>query len=169
MTPTPDLVEGSAAGTVDTPIGPLYVETTAAGVVRVGYRAGPTLAGSGPAAAHLADAVGEIDDYFAGRRTEFSVPLDWSTTTGFRAEVLRRVRQVPYGEVASYGEVAVMAGRPGAARAVGTTMANNPLPIFIPCHRVIRSGGELGNYGDDPQLKVWLLVHEGYLDPDDDD
>jgi methylated-DNA-[protein]-cysteine S-methyltransferase len=162
-------LRGVAADTVDTPIGPLYVRASDAGVAAIEFRAGPTADGSATAAAHLQQAVIELEQYFAGERTEFAVPLDWSGTAGFRAEVLRRLRRVPYGEVVSYGELAVLAGRPGAARAVGTTMAANPLPILIPCHRVIRSGGELGNYGNDPRAKVWLLVHEGYLEPDDDD
>jgi methylated-DNA-[protein]-cysteine S-methyltransferase len=155
--------------TVDTPIGPLHVQTSDAGVAAIEFRAGPATEGSAKAAAHLQQAVSELDEYFEGERTEFAVALDWSGTAGFRAEVLRRLRHVPYGEVVSYGELAVLAGRPGAARAVGTTMAGNQWPILIPCHRVIRSGGELGNYGNDPQAKVWLLVHEGYLEPDDDD
>jgi methylated-DNA-[protein]-cysteine S-methyltransferase len=158
-----------ASATIETPIGPLHVEATGRGVVHVGYGAGPACPGSAAADRHLAQALDEIGEYFAGARTRFSVPIDWSGSAGFRREVLRRVRAVPYGEVVSYGEVAALAGRPGAARAVGTTMANNPLPLLVPCHRVIRSGGELGHYGNDPELKVWLLVHEGYLDSDPDD
>jgi methylated-DNA-[protein]-cysteine S-methyltransferase len=170
---TPDLDEGEGAGgaaqTVDTPIGPLYVEATEVGVAAIGFRSGPARSGPPAAVAKLRRAAAELTEYFGGDRAEFSVPLDWSATSGFRLEVLRRLRQVPFGEVVSYGELAALAGRPGAARAVGTTMAHNPLPIVVPCHRVIRSGGELGRYGNDPELKVWLLVHEGYLQPEGDD
>ena len=87
--------------------------------------------------------------------------LDRSERRGFRGEVLAALETVPYGETVSYGELAGMAGRPLASRAVGTAMATNPLPLVVPCHRVIAAGGRLGGYGPGPALKVQLLELEG--------
>jgi methylated-DNA-[protein]-cysteine S-methyltransferase len=107
--------------------------------------------------------VGALDDYFAGVRLEWSaeeIPWDELGVSPFERAVYEALLTVPAGQVVSYGELAEMAGRPRAARAVGTAMATNPLPIIIPCHRVVRSDGSLGNYGDDPRLKPLLLEHE---------
>jgi methylated-DNA-[protein]-cysteine S-methyltransferase len=106
-----------------------------------------------------------LDDLFAGRRTAVDVPLDLDGIAGFRRTVLETLaREVGWGETVSYGELAAMAGRPGAARAVGTIMASNPLPFVIPCHRVIAAGGRIGGYGGGREavgIKRALLAREG--------
>lgn len=158
-------MSGAASSTISTPIGLLTLEATDLGLRSVGFGRG-TGARSTPseeAACQLALAERQLHEYFDGRRTSFDLSLDWSATTGFHRVVLQELLSVPYGEVVTYGELAARVGRPRAARAVGGAMAANPLPVVVPCHRVIRSGGVLGNYGDDPRKKVWLLGHEGYL------
>lgn len=154
----------SALATIATPIGPLTLEATDSGLRSVTFgRAGRARSGSPAAARQLALAQRELREYFAGERSSFDVPLDWPAMTPFRRAVLGELVSVSYGEVVTYGELASRVGRPGAARAVGSAMAANPLAVVVPCHRVIRSGGVLGNYGDDPRKKVWLLSHEGSL------
>jgi methylated-DNA-[protein]-cysteine S-methyltransferase len=149
---------------IDTPIGPLALTAGPEGLVRIDFGplpACPDPGDSDAAAAVLHQAAVELEEYFAARRTRFEVPLDRSTRTGFRGEVLDALERVPYGEVISYGELAAEAGRPGAARAVGTAMATNPLPIVVPCHRVTRAGGVLGGYGGGAGTKEQLLALEG--------
>lgn len=102
----------------------------------------------------------ELDEYFAGRRTTFDVPLDWAWTTSFRREVLRATAQIPYGSTSSYRQVATAAGSPKAVRAAGTALATNPLPILVPCHRVLRTDGGLGQYLGGPEAKSQLLELE---------
>jgi methylated-DNA-[protein]-cysteine S-methyltransferase len=103
----------------------------------------------------------QLDEYFAGRRRHFELPLDWSLVRGFGRDVLDRTARIPYGKVATYGEVARDIGRPRASRATGNALGANPIPIVVPCHRVIRSGGVLGNYGGGPERKAQLLELEG--------
>jgi methylated-DNA-[protein]-cysteine S-methyltransferase len=107
----------------------------------------------------------QLDDWFAGRRHAFDLQLDLGEVDGFRREVLATLaREVPWGEVVSYGELAVLAGRPRAARAVGSAMRNNPIPFVIPCHRVIAAGNRIGGYGggrNAVELKRELLAREG--------
>jgi len=107
----------------------------------------------------------QLDDWFAGRRHVFELTLDLSDVDGFRREVLETlVREVPWGEVVSYGELAALAGRPRAARAVGSAMRNNPIPFVIPCHRVVAAGHKIGGYGGGRNavaLKRELLAREG--------
>lgn len=109
-----------------------------------------------PAAALCA----QLDEYFAGTRRQFEVALDWRLIGGFAREALETVRGIPYGETASYGEVAVMAGTPRAARAVGTACAKTPFSLVVPVHRVVRSDGSIGEYGGYPEVKRALLDHE---------
>jgi methylated-DNA-[protein]-cysteine S-methyltransferase len=108
----------------------------------------------------------ELDEYFHGRRESFDLDLDWGLTpAGFYRKVLRAAaRRLPFGVTASYGEVAAWAGSPRAYRAAGTALAANPIPIVVPCHRVLRAGGELGQYGGGPEMKEWLLRLEGAID-----
>jgi methylated-DNA-[protein]-cysteine S-methyltransferase len=149
---------------IDTPIGPLALTTGPDGLVRIDFGAVPSIAdpGGGPGAeAHLGRAADELDEYFIGRRCTFTVALDRSSRRGFLGEVLDALEAVPYGETVSYGELAGMAGRPRASRAVGTAMATNPLPIVVPCHRVVAAGGALGGYGPGVATKVKLLELEG--------
>jgi len=107
----------------------------------------------------------QLDDWFAGRRHAFDLTLDLSEVNGFRREVLETLaREVPWGEVVSYGELAALAGRPRAARAVGSAMRNNPIPFVIPCHRVVAAGHKIGGYGGGRNaiaLKRELLAREG--------
>ena len=107
----------------------------------------------------------QLDEWFAGTRHAFELPLDLSEIAGFRRTVLDTlVREVPWGEVVSYGELAAMAGRPRAARAVGSAMRNNPIPFVIPCHRVVAAGHKIGGYGGGRNaiaLKRELLAREG--------
>jgi methylated-DNA-[protein]-cysteine S-methyltransferase len=107
----------------------------------------------------------ELDEYFAGRRQEFDLELDWRLTpSGFYRKVLRAAaRKLPFGTTASYGEVAGWAGNPRAYRAAGTALGSNPIPIVVPCHRVLRAGGEIGDYGGGPDMKEWLLRLEGAI------
>src|SRR5680860_1183059 len=104
----------------------------------------------------------EFEEYFAGRRHRFTVPVDLDETdAAFHRRVLGLLHhEVPYGETVTYGELAEMAGRPGAARAIGTAMANNPVPIVVPCHRVV-AAGSLGGYGGGLPMKRALLALEG--------
>jgi methylated-DNA-[protein]-cysteine S-methyltransferase len=149
---------------IDTPIGPLALTAGPGGLVRIDFGPIPGCLDPGPgpeADAHLQRAVTELEEYFAGERRRFTVVLDRSARKGFRGEVLGALEQVPYGEVVTYGELAADAGRPGAARAVGTAMATNPLPIVVPCHRVVAAGGALGGYGPGVATKVQLLELEG--------
>jgi methylated-DNA-[protein]-cysteine S-methyltransferase len=149
---------------IDTPIGPLALTSGPVGLVRIDFGPIPGCPDPGPsdaADAHLALAVAELEEYFAGERRAFTVALDRSARTGFRGEVLTALEDVPYGETVTYGELAGMAGRPLASRAVGTAMATNPLPVVVPCHRVVAAGGALGGYGPGPELKLQLLALEG--------
>jgi methylated-DNA-[protein]-cysteine S-methyltransferase len=166
-----DLVD--VAWTVeDSPIGPLTLAATPEGVVRVGFgdedRMLTDLAAHVSARivrlpARLDDVRRQLDEYFAGRRRRFEVPLDRRLSHGYRLTVLERLSAVPYGRTVSYKELAERTGNPKASRAVGTAMATNPIPIVVPCHRVLRTGGALGGYGGGLDAKVWLLRHEGAL------
>jgi methylated-DNA-[protein]-cysteine S-methyltransferase len=103
----------------------------------------------------------QLDDYFAGRRRRFEVPLDWRLSTGFRSTVLHHLAtDVDYGRTASYAALAALAGNPKAVRAVGTACATNPLPVVVPCHRVVRSDGAMGNYAGGVEAKRILLELE---------
>jgi methylated-DNA-[protein]-cysteine S-methyltransferase len=110
-----------------------------------------------------AGAARQIEAYLAGERRDFDLPIDWSGMSPFRVQALRRVLAVPYGQVTTYGEIARQLGRPRASRAVGRANAANPLPLVIPCHRVVGSDGKLHGYGASGGLstKAWLLELEG--------
>lgn len=105
----------------------------------------------------------QLDDYFAGRRREFDTPIDWSVMTPFQQTALRAVCAIPYGRYQTYADVARQIGQPQAVRAVGRANATNPMPIVIPCHRVLGSDGQLHGYGGPGGLetKAWLLRLEG--------
>lgn len=104
-----------------------------------------------------ARAAAQLDEYFAGTRRTFDLPLDWSRVRGFTREALQAVCDIPYGETAGYGEVAIMARRPRAARAVGTACATTPFSLVVPVHRVVRADGSLGEYGGRPDIKRLLI------------
>ncbi|MEK6328036.1 MAG: methylated-DNA--[protein]-cysteine S-methyltransferase [Actinomycetota bacterium] len=164
-----------AYATVDTPLGTGLVAATPKGLVRVALpneRTEEVLARLAEDVsprvlefpARLDQARRELDEYFEGRRDRFELPLDWRLShSGFYRRVLRATARVPFGEVITYGEAAQRAGNPRAFRAAGTALGSNPLPIVVPCHRVIRAGGEIGNYGGGPQMKRFLLKLEGAL------
>ena len=102
----------------------------------------------------------QLDEYFSGARRVFDLPLDWTGLPDFTRAALLAVCEIPYGETAGYGEVAILAGSPRAARAVGTACASTPFSIVVPVHRVVRADGSLGEYGGRPELKRWLLDME---------
>ena len=113
-----------------------------------------------PDAGSTADATGQLDEYFAGSRRQFELALDLSRVQGFVRAALEAIREIPYGEVASYAEIAIAAGSPGANRAVGSACARTPISIVIPAHRVVRSDGSIGEYGGHPERKVFLQALE---------
>jgi methylated-DNA-[protein]-cysteine S-methyltransferase len=125
---------------------------------------GPREAGRSACTAHLLTAEQELGEYFAGALRSFAVPLDWSLTGGFHERVLRELATgVPYGTTTGYQDLADRVGEPGAARAVGVAMGANPLPVVVPCHRVVESGGGLGGFGGGLESKRELLALEGVL------
>jgi methylated-DNA-[protein]-cysteine S-methyltransferase len=158
---------------VDTPLGPALVAATPRGLVRLALpsedldRVVDDLAEDlSPRVleypARLDPVRRELDEYFEGRRDHFELALDWRLShPGFYRRVLRATAKVPYGEVITYGDAAESAGNRRASRAAGTALGSNPIPIVVPCHRVIRAGGEIGNYGGGPAMKRFLLRLEG--------
>jgi methylated-DNA-[protein]-cysteine S-methyltransferase len=157
--------------TVDSPIGPLLVAATEHGVLRVAFeREGhdtvlANLAGSvSPRilrSARRTDAVArQLDEYFAGRRRGFDVDIDLQLVHGFRRQVIAHLADIAYGSTASYAAVAMAVGNPAAVRAVGSACSHNPLPVVLPCHRVVRSDGGIGQYLGGVEAKVALLTLE---------
>jgi methylated-DNA-[protein]-cysteine S-methyltransferase len=159
--------------TFDTPVGPVLVAATRRGLVRVSfgdfYDPEAVLAElSGRISPRVIEAPGyfdavrtELEEYFEGRRTSFDLPLDWTLTGGFSRRVLRHTAKIPYGEVSTYKQVAAAAGSPRGARAAGNALGANPIPIVVPCHRVLHSGGGIGGYGGGVENKEYLLKLEG--------
>ena len=158
--------------TVDTPVGSLLLAATERGLVRIAYasenhdavlqmlanRISPRLL---QAPARLDAVATELEEYFAGDRRAFDFPLDWQLSSGFRNTVLHHLAvDVGYGQTASYTTVARLAGSPKAVRAVGTACATNPLPVVVPCHRVVRSDGSIGGYLGGIDAKRTLLTLE---------
>lgn len=157
--------------TVDTPVGTLLLAATGMGLVRVAYECEDhdqvlaTLAARvSPrvlrAPARLDPVVKQLDEYFAARRRRFDLPLDLALSAGFRRGVLAQLAEIAYGTTATYTTLAAAAGSPRAVRAVGTACATNPLPVVIPCHRVVRSDGSIGQYLGGPEAKKSLLALE---------
>ena len=145
---------------LDSPIGRLWVAVSPRGLVAIDRGDAPR-DGRGVEGVFDPDAVAPLLDelaaYFEGRRRTFSVPLDIGDAGPFDAAVWHAARRIPYGETVSYGELAAMAGRPGAARAAGNAMARCPFSPVVPCHRVILADGTLGGWGSDTWVKRWLL------------
>lgn len=165
-----DLVD-VAYRVVDSPVGALLLAATPQGLVRVAFE----LEGHDAVLQQLADTVGprvlaapartdrvarELDEYFDGRRRAFDVPVDLRLVGGFRRSVVEHLAEIPYGTTASYGEVAVIAGNPRAVRAVGSACSHNPIPVVLPCHRVVRSDGTIGQYLGGTDAKRALLALE---------
>jgi methylated-DNA-[protein]-cysteine S-methyltransferase len=161
--------------TTDSPFGPLLLATTQRGLVRVGMpnqdfdelleelaaRVSPRVL---ELPSQLDEARRQLDRYFQSDLREFELPLDWRLTTGFRRRVLRATNRIPYGQTRSYMQMAKTAGNERAVRAAGTALGSNPIPIVVPCHRVLRTGGGLGGYGGGLEMKQSLLTLEGSLD-----
>lgn len=160
--------------TVDSPVGRLLLAATRQGLVRVAYEVEDHDAVLAALAERISprilradgrlDTVAEqLDDYFSKARSGFDLALDRRLSAGFRLRVLEQLRSIPYGSTASYAAVASLAGSPRAVRAVGTACATNPLPVIIPCHRVVRSDGGIGRYVGGDDAKQTLLHLEGAL------
>ena len=177
----PDISEAAAAAglidvayaTLDSPVGTLLVAATPRGVVRLAYVNGD----EADVLEQLADRVSprvlaaprrldeprrELDQYFAGRRRSFEIPLDWRLSRGFGRRVLEATARIPYGATATYKQVAAEAGNALASRAAGNALGANPIPIIVPCHRILHSGGGLGGYTGGLERKRRLLTVEGY-------
>ncbi|MFG3245947.1 methylated-DNA--[protein]-cysteine S-methyltransferase [Streptomyces sp. NPDC048187] len=164
---------------VGTGVGPLLLAATGDGLVNVVFhavgaardRALERLAArlgtepvEAPRSPLLAEAIRQVEAYFAGGRRDFDLPLDWSLISGFNRQVLRELAVgVPFGQVVGYGDLAGRVGRPDAAQAVGTAMGANPLPVVVPCHRVVESDGGIGGFGGGVDTKRRLLALEGVL------
>ena len=149
---------------VGSPIGRLVVVTTAVGVRNLGWSAaaGPEDADRSSEAVELLDrTLVELSEYFTGARRTFTVPVDRRERTGFHGAVLDALERVPFGHTVTYGELAARAGRPRAARAVGSAMATNPVAVLVPCHRVVPGAGGIGRYGGGVDAKAFLLRLEG--------
>jgi len=159
----------------DSPFGPLLLAKTRRGLVRVGLpnqdadellvdlaeRVSPRVL---EAPSELDEVRRELDLYFEGKLDRFDLALDWRLSGGFRQRVLRAINRIPYGQTRSYTEMARKAGNERAVRAAGTACGSNPIPVVVPCHRVLRTGGALGGYGGGLPMKQRLLELEGVLD-----
>ncbi|MFF8730690.1 methylated-DNA--[protein]-cysteine S-methyltransferase [Streptomyces sp. NPDC015171] len=164
---------------IGTDIGPLMLAATSDGLVNVVFHASDAVRDRAlerlaarlggqpvedPRSPLLAEAIRQVRAYFAGERHDFDLPLDWSLISGFNRQVLRELASgVPYGAVVGYGDLAGRVGQPGGAQAVGAAMGANPLPVVVPCHRVVESGGGIGGFGGGLETKRKLLALEGVL------
>lgn len=161
------LADGSArVATVASPIGPLRVFASQAGIRGINFvppREDASRASNEGRSAVLERAVHQIQEYFAGTRRAFDVPLDMRAVAPFHEAVLREAMAIPFGSVSTYGSLAQRLGRPRAARAVGGALNRNPLPILIPCHRVLGGTGSLVGYAGGLDAKRYLLRLEGAL------
>jgi methylated-DNA-[protein]-cysteine S-methyltransferase len=161
--------------TMDSPYGPLLLATTPRGLIRVGLpnqdadellvelaeRVSPRVL---EAPSRLDEVRRELDLYFEGKLEHFDLPLDWQLSGDFRRKVLRAISRIPYGQTRSYTQMATSAGNKRAVRAAGTACGSNPIPIVVPCHRVLRTSGALGGYGGGLPMKEGLLRLEGVLE-----
>ncbi|WP_020120048.1 methylated-DNA--[protein]-cysteine S-methyltransferase [Streptomyces canus] len=164
---------------VGTDIGPLLLAATDEGLVNVVFHATDAVRDKAlerlasrlgaepveaPGSPLLVEAIQQVEAYFAGERHDFELPLDWSLISGFNRQVLRELASgVRFGQVVGYGDLAGRVGQPGAAQAVGMAMGSNPLPVVVPCHRVVESDGGIGGFGGGLETKRKLLALEGVL------
>lgn len=161
---------------LDTPVGPVVAVATPAGLARLAYREfnGGLDTVLGGVAAKLSPRIVEapgrfeavrrqLEEYFTGERRGFDLPLDLALAAPFGREVLAACARIPFGTTSSYGAVAAAAGRPSASRATGNALGANPVPIVVPCHRVLRTGGGIGGYTGGLEIKEHLLTLEGVL------
>jgi methylated-DNA-[protein]-cysteine S-methyltransferase len=156
--------------TMDSPIGPLLLAATPAGLVRVAFERenhdavlvelSTSISPRVLRSPRVDDVARQLDEYFAGRRHVFEVPVDLQLAKGFRRAVLEHLLEIPYGVTESYSVVADAAGNPRAVRAAGTACATNPIPLVVPCHRVVRRDGTYGQYRGGPEAKHTLLTME---------
>jgi len=176
----PELTQAAAAAglldvaycKLDSPVGTLLLAATPAGLVRIAYLDGDQEdAVLQDVAARVSPRVlsaprrldrprRELDEYFGGRRHAFELAIDWQLMSDFGRRVLEATAAIPYGSVSTYGEVAMVAGSPRGSRAAGNALGANPLPIVLPCHRVVRAGGSLGGYTGGVDRKRSLLAIE---------
>jgi methylated-DNA-[protein]-cysteine S-methyltransferase len=161
-----------AYGSMDSPLGELLVAVTPRGLVRLAYADETSDAVLEELSARVSPRVlrapertdevrHELEEYFAGGRRDFETPVDWSLVRGFAGEVLRATARIPFGSVSTYGQVAAEARSPRAYRAAGNALGSNPIPIVVPCHRVVHAGGGLGGYTGGLDRKRYLLSLEG--------
>jgi methylated-DNA-[protein]-cysteine S-methyltransferase len=164
-----------AYASADSPFGPLLLAQTPKGLIRVGLpnqdadklltelatKISPRVI---EAPAQLDEARRELDLYFEGKLDSFDLPLDWRLSDGFQLRIQKAIARIPYGETRNYTEMATKAGNVRAVRAAGTACGRNPIPVIVPCHRVLRSSGGLGGYGGGLPMKQGLLELEGILD-----
>ena len=163
-----------AYATIDSPLGMLLAARTKRGLIRLSYDGEQIDANL----EHLAEVVSprileaperlddvrrELDEYFDGKRNRFDLTIDWSFSAGFVQRVLKATARIPFGSVSSYGQIAIKAGSPRASRAAGNALGSNPIPIVVPCHRVLRTGGAIGGYTGGLERKEFLLELEGVL------
>ncbi|MGQ0608236.1 MAG: methylated-DNA--[protein]-cysteine S-methyltransferase [Chloroflexota bacterium] len=164
-----------AYGTADSPLGTLTVMVTPRGLVRLSYEHEEIAEQLADLATRISprilrapdrtDAVRrQLDEYFDRRRHEFDVPIDWRLVRGFAGNVLRATARIPFGATSTYRGVATEAGSPNAYRAAGNALNTNPIPIVVPCHRVLHAGGGLGGYAGGLDRKRYLLALEGVLE-----
>jgi methylated-DNA-[protein]-cysteine S-methyltransferase len=164
-----------AYGRYDSPLGTLTLMVTPRGLVRLSYPGEKVAAQLDELAERVSarileapertDAVRrQLDDYFAGRLRRFDMPIDWRLVRGFAGGVLRATARIPFGAVSTYRDVAAAAGSPNAYRAAGNALGSNPIPIVVPCHRVLHAGGGLGGYTGGIERKQYLLSLEGVLE-----
>lgn len=159
---------------IDSPLGDWFVAVTDRGLVRIAFhdefedvleelseRLSPRILEMQAKLDHVRR---EFDEYFEGNRRDFEIPLDWSLVKGFNLKVLRATAKIPFGSVSTYKNMATVAGSPRAARAAGNALHNNPIPLVVPCHRVLYSDGGLGGYGGGLPMKEYLLKLEGALE-----
>jgi methylated-DNA-[protein]-cysteine S-methyltransferase len=155
------------------PVGQLLVAVTPRGLIRIAYnaeeyaddvleelarRVSPRVV-EAPAALDVVRR--ELDEYFEGKRTSFDIPVDWRLHDGFGRRVLKATARIPFGKVLTYGEIAAKAGSPRGSRAAGNALGSNRMPIVVPCHRVVRTGGKIGGYTGGVERKEYLLELEG--------
>ena len=157
-----------AYGTFPSPLGPLTIAASRLGLVAVAYGAGRAalkkvkdLSSATEAPSRLDEFRLQLDEYFEGTRQGFDLPVDWTRLDGFGAAVLKATADIPFGHTTTYRDVAAAAGNPKASRAAGNALGANPIPIVIPCHRVLRSDGSIGGYTGGLDKKAALLELEG--------
>ena len=174
MPEMPAMSESVYPSTLDSPLGLLRLVSTSVGLAAISLPEGQEwherwmrrvfpraqILSTFPGGSAHADVVRQLDEYFEGRRRVFDLPLD-PCGSSFQKVVWSNVARIPFGRIASYSEIAHLVGRPGASRAVGAANGSNPIPLVIPCHRVVGADGSLTGYGGGLPAKRWLLVHEG--------